>query len=410
MSDSLKPRDAKDVEQAVQWALSEGKTVEIVGAGTKRAIGRPIQTDLTLDLSALTGVTLYEPEELVLSARAATPLAEIEALVDASGQQLAFEPMDCGPILGGACSRATIGGTLAANLSGPRRIKAGAARDHLLGFHAVSGRGEIFKSGGRVVKNVTGYDLCKLMAGSFGTLAALTEITIKTLPKPETEETVLLRGLAPAAAVATMAAAMASPCDVSGAAHLPADVAARIPADEIAGAGTALTALRLEGFAPSVAQRRQMLEGELRRFGELHAAGPLVSRALWRAVRDAAPFAANGDRSARPVWRVSTQASRGAELAGRIAEETRARVLFDWAGGLLWLEPEADGDAASAIIARAVAASGGHAMLMRAPAPVRASVDVFSPHDAALAALTKRVKESFDPRGILNPGRMWAGV
>src|SRR6516164_10632652 len=202
MSDSLKPRDAKDVEQAVQWALSEGKTIEIVGAGTKRAIGRPIQTDLTLDLSALTGVTLYEPEELVLSARAATPLAEIEALVDASGQQLAFEPMDCGPILGGACCRATIGGTLAANLSGPRRIKAGAARDHLLGFHAVSGRGEIFKSGGRVVKNVTGYDLCKLMAGSWGTLGILAEVTVKVLPQAPSEATLMLFGLTESEAAA----------------------------------------------------------------------------------------------------------------------------------------------------------------------------------------------------------------
>src|SRR5258707_14167878 len=185
MTDILKPRDGKDVEAAVQWALAGGKALEIVGQGSKRAIGRPAQSDLTLDLSALTGITLYEPEELVLSARAGMPLAEIEALVDSKGQQLAFEPMDYGPVLGGAAGRGTIGGAIAANLSGPRRIKAGAARDHFLGFPAVSGRGESFKSGGRVVKNVTGYDLCKLMAGSWGTLAALTEVTIKVLPVAE---------------------------------------------------------------------------------------------------------------------------------------------------------------------------------------------------------------------------------
>src|ERR1700674_2201631 len=218
MNDSLKPRDAKAVEQAVEWALSEGHTVEIVGAGSKRAIGRPTQTDLTLDLSALTGITLYEPEELVLSARAGTPLVEIEALLESRGQQIAFEPMDCGPILGGIAGLGTIGGTLASNLSGPRRIKAGAGRDHFLGFHAVSGRGETFKSGGRVVKNVTGYDLCKLMAGSWGTLAAMTDVTIKTLPRPESEETVLIRGLKPPTAIAAMTSAMASGCDVSGAA------------------------------------------------------------------------------------------------------------------------------------------------------------------------------------------------
>ena len=182
MADTLQPRDAKDVEAAVQWVLAEGKAAEIVGHGSKRAIGRPAQTDLTLDLSALSGITLYEPEELVLSAKAATPLAEIEALVAAKGQQLAFEPMDYATLLGGVAGRGTIGGALAANLSGPRRIKAGAARDHFLGFSAVSGRGETFKSGGRVVKNVTGYDLCKLIAGSWGTLAAMTEVTIKVLP------------------------------------------------------------------------------------------------------------------------------------------------------------------------------------------------------------------------------------
>src|SRR5947209_6226994 len=207
MPDSLKPSDAKAVEQAVQWALSDGKTLEIVGGGSKRGVGRPSQTDVTLDLSALTGVTLYEPEELVLSARAGTPLAEIEALLAAHGQQLAFEPMDCGAILGSAAA-ASIGGTLSANLSGPRRMKAGAARDHFLGFAAVSGRGESFKSGGRVVKNVTGYDLCKLMAGSWGTLAVLTDVTLKTLPQPETEETVLVRGLDPPQAIAAMTGAM----------------------------------------------------------------------------------------------------------------------------------------------------------------------------------------------------------
>jgi glycolate oxidase FAD binding subunit len=410
MSDSLKPRDAKAVEQAVEWALSEGKTVEIVGAGSKRAIGRPTQTDLTLELSALTGITLYEPEELVLSARAGTPLTEIEALVDSRGQQLAFEPMDCGPILGGVAGLATIGGTLATNLSGPRRIKAGAGRDHFLGFHAVSGRGETFKSGGRVVKNVTGYDLCKLMAGSWGTLAAMTDVTIKTLPKPEIEETVLIRGLEAPAAIAAMTNAMASGCDVSSAAHLPAKVAARIPAGEIAGAGAAVTALRLEGFAPSIAHRKRMLEALLRPFGEMGAAGPLVSRRLWQAVRDATPFAASRDGHERPLWRLSTPASRGAELAARIAEEAEAQVLFDWAGGLVWLTLEACDDAGAAIVARAVGATGGHATLIRAATSVRATIDVFTRHDSALTALTKRVKESFDPKGVLNPGRMWAGV
>src|SRR5438105_5010148 len=229
MADRLRPRDAKDVEAAVQWALGEGKALELIGHGSKRAIGRPVQTDLSLDLSGLSGVTLYEPEELVLSAKAGTPLAEVEALAAAKGQQLAFEPMDYGPLLGGPLGHGTIGAALAMNLGGPRRIKAGAARDHFLGFSAVSGRGETFKSGGRVVKNVTGYDLCKLMAGSWGTLAVMTEVTLKILPQPETEETVLIRALQLPQAVEAMSAALASGCDVSAAAHLPAAAAARIP-------------------------------------------------------------------------------------------------------------------------------------------------------------------------------------
>ena len=187
MTDTLKPRDAKDVEAAVQRALAEGKTLEVVGHGSKRALGRAAQWDLSLDLSDLTGVTLYEPEELVLSAKAGTPIAEIEALLAKNNQELAFEPMDLGAVFGAAAGRGTIGGVLAANLSGPRRIKAGAARDHFLGVTAVSGRAETFKSGGRVVKNVTGYDLCKLLAGSYGTLAAMTDVTVKVLPRAEHE-------------------------------------------------------------------------------------------------------------------------------------------------------------------------------------------------------------------------------
>jgi glycolate oxidase FAD binding subunit len=413
MADTVQPRDAKDVEAAVQWALAEGKTVEIVGHGSKRAIGRPAQTDLTLDLSTLTGVTLYEPEELVLSAKAGTPLAEIEALLAGNGQQLAFEPMDYAGIFGGVAGRGTIGGVLAANVSGPRRIKSGAGRDHFLGFCAVSGRGETFKSGGRVVKNVTGYDLCKLIAGSWGTLAAMTEVTIKVLPRPETEQTLVVRGLEPARAIEAMTSAMGSSCDVSGAAHLPAGVAVRVEAGDIA--ADAVTALRLEGFSPSVAERKRMLEALMQPFGELATLEAPASRALWAAVRDVAPFAADrSNRSARqdeqPLWRISTAPSRGAEFAAMIASAAQAQMFYDWAGGLIWVALGPCDDAGAALVQRAVAVTGGHATLVRAPASVRAAIDVFAPQDAAVAALTKRVKESFDPRGVLNPGRMWAGV
>jgi glycolate oxidase FAD binding subunit len=403
MADVLKPRDAKEVEDAVRWALSGEKPLEIVGQGSKRALGRPSQTDLTLDLSGLTGVTLYEPAELVLSAKAGTPLAEIEKLLDENNQQLGFEPIDYGPLLGGEAGQGTIGGTIAANLSGPRRIKAGAARDHFLGVTAVTGRGDTIKSGGRVVKNVTGYDLCKLFAGSWGTLVAMTDVTIKVLPKPETEASVLVTGLDDAKACDAMAVAMGSPYDVSGAAHLPDHVASwfdGLPRAE------ATTALRLEGHAPSVAHRKDTLAALMKPFGPVEVLDAANSRALWRCVRTLKPFAAAARE--RPVWRISTAPAQGHRLLASITPASQ--MFYDWAGGLVWVAMPFPEEPDAAAVRGAVAGIGGHAMLVRAPAALRASLDVFAPEPPAIAAVSKRVKESFDPKGVLNPGRIWAGV
>lgn len=404
MTDKLKPRDARETEEAVRWALSHDKALEIAGQGTKRAIGRPSQTDLTLDLSGLSGITLYEPAELVLSAHAGTPLADIEKLLDKNHQELAFEPMDYGPLLGGEAGQGTIGGAIAANLSGPRRIKAGAARDHFLGVTAVTGRGETIKSGGRVVKNVTGYDMCKVLAGSWGTLAAMTDVTIKVLPRAETEATVAIEGLDDARACAAMAAAMGSPCDVSGAAHLPDHVASYF--DGLPNAEAA-TVLRLEGVAPSVKHRREQLAALMKPFGSVVILEDEDSRALWKSVRQVKPFASEASRQ-RPLWRISTAPARGHEVAAAITPA--AQMFYDWGGGLIWVampygeEPDAEH------IREAVASVGGHATLVRASASIRAAADVFQPQEPALAALSKRVKESFDPKGVLNPGRMTAGV
>jgi glycolate dehydrogenase FAD-binding subunit len=400
----LKPRDAKEVEDAVRWALGNEKALELAGRGTKRAIGRPSQTDVTLDVSGLTGVTLYEPAELVLSARTGTPLAEIEELLKKNNQALAFEPIDYGPLLGGEANRGTLGGVIAGNLSGPRRIKSGAARDHFLGVTAVTGRGETIKSGGRVVKNVTGYDLCKLFAGSWGTLAAMTDITVKVLPKAETEATVVIAGLDDAGACAAMAAAMGSSCDVSGAAHLPDHVAAwfdGVPKSQPS------TVLRLEGFAPSVAHRKDALATQLKSFGAVSIVEERTSRALWHDIRNVKPFAVD-TALARPLWRISVAPSRGHQIATAITPA--AQMFYDWAGGLIWVAMPFAGEPDAAAIRRAVAAVGGYATLVRAPTAVRAAVDVFAPEESASLALAKRVKESFDPKGILNPGRMWAGI
>jgi glycolate oxidase FAD binding subunit len=405
MTDTLKARDGKDVEEAVRWALGSGKTLEVVGRGSKRALGRPSQTDQTLDLSGLTGVTLYEPAELVLSARAGTPLAEIERLVAEKKQQLDFEPMDYGALLNGTLGEASIGGVLAANIAGPRRIKAGAARDHFLGVTAISGRGETFKSGGRVVKNVTGYDLCKLLAGSYGTLAVMTDVTIKTLPAAETQETVTITGLDDARAGEAMTLAMSSSCDVSAAAHLPGHIAYRFDGLD---AKQAVTAFRLEGVAPSVKHRKEALRALLKPFGRIDHIEEADSISLWRSVRDVKPFASDGPSRERPVWRISTAPGKGPAIVNQIPSSVE--MFYDWAGGLIWIAPLPTPDGGAAPIRAAVATLGGHATLVRAPAALRASVEVFQPQDAGLRALSKRVKDGFDPNGVLNPGRMWAGV
>jgi glycolate oxidase FAD binding subunit len=399
MDGAFRPDDAAGVIEAVRLAAEAGTPIELVGGGTKRGLGRPVQAERTLDLSGLTGILLYEPDELVMAARPGTPLAEIEATLAAAGQALAFEPPDLGPLLGAPAGRGTIGGAFACNLGGPRRFKAGAARDHLLGFSAVNGRAEAFKSGGRVVKNVTGYDLCKLLAGSWGTLAVLTEVTFKVLPAPELGRTLIFRGLAAAEANAAMTAALATTAEVSGAAFLPAPPAGLLP-----GGTASATLLRLEGVAPSVEARTRILVDALAGQGEPALLDGPASAALWAAVRDAAPLA-GGDRV---LWRLSLPPAAGAAVAGRLVGEG-GDYLLDWGGGLLWLAlpPSADADAER--VHRAAAEAGGHAMLVRASEAVRAAVPLFPPQPPALAALEARVKESFDPRRIFNPGRLRPG-
>ena len=405
MADSLVPTDADGLADAVRWAVAGEHPLEVLAGGSKRALGRPVQSAATLSLAAFDGIVDYQPAELTLTAQAATPLAAIEAAVAAERQMLAFEPADYAPLFG-APGGATLGGALACNLSGPRRIKAGAARDHFLGVHAVSGRGERFKAGGRVVKNVTGYDVCKLLAGSYGTLALMHEVTVKILPAPERTRTVLVFGLEPAVAIDALGAALGSAHEVSGAAHMPAEVAARSAVSYVAGAGAAVSAVRVEGFPASVEARCEALRTLLGSFGAVEELHSKNSATLWREIRDVRAFA--DDKA--PLWRLSVPPASGAVAAASVAEEADVRALFDWGGGLLWLAVDGAADAGEAAVRAAAVAAGGHATLVRADAPTRAARAVFQPQAAGLAALTTRIKRAFDPSGVLNPGRMYAGV
>ena len=404
MAESFNPTTPEEVERVVAWATGEERPLEVAGNGSKQALGRPVEARHRLELGRLSGIKMYEPEELVMTAAAGTPLREIEAELAESRQELAFEPADYGAILGGEPGRQTIGGVFACNLSGPRRMRAGAARDNLLGLRCVTGLGQSIKTGGRVVKNVTGYDLCKLLTGSYGTLAVLTEVTFKVMPRAETEATLLLWGLPETDLLAVLRRAVGSSHDVSAAACLPALAAGRSATDALH-IGRTLAALRLEGPGPSVDYRLQRLEEELAAPGlELGRLGEEDSRTLWREIRDVRLIP-----QGRPLWRLSIAPTDAAELAAWAAEFAPERY-WDWAGGLLWLAPKAAWGDAAETVRNALEGRGGHATLIRADEHARARVPVFQPQPGPLAALTRRVKASFDPKGVLNPGRMYAGV
>lgn len=402
MTGPQRPHNLSELREAVAEAAASGTSLEVVGRGSKRALGRPIQAARALDLSAISGIRAYEPAELVLTAAAATPLAEIEASLASKNQMLAFEPPHWDRLLGAGHS-GSLGGALACNLAGPRRIKSGAARDHFLGVVAVSGRGEIFKAGGKVVKNVTGYDLCKLLAGSFGTLAAMEEVTVKVLPAPPKTRTVLLLGLDAAAAVNALTAALNSPYEVSGAAYLPRPVAARSRVDYVRRPEASIAAIRLEGTPISVEARSQALRRQIgadAAVEELHTAN---SAQLWSEIREVDQLLPDPGKT---VWRASVPPAGGAAVAGA----TGGDYLLDWGGGLVWAAMDAGGDGGAATVRAAVRAVGGHALLVRAEPGLRAAVSVFEPQEPAIAALSARVKQGFDPLRILNPGRMYADL
>jgi len=371
-----------DLAEAIRGANGPFR---VRGGGT-RDIGRPVVGEV-LEVG-ISGVELYEPGALTLVARAGTPVAEIEALLDAEGQRLAFEPMDHRELLA-TDGVPTIGGAIAANVSGPRRIQAGAARDFALGARFVDGSGRVIKNGGRVMKNVTGYDLVKLMAGSWGTLGVLTEVSLKVQARPETEATLVGRGLDLRAGVAALARALGSPWDITGAAHL--DVG-----------GETETLLRIEGLAASVDYRVGALLGA--GFDGWEVLRGADSAARWAAVRDVRAFA--GD--AVPVWRLSVKPGDAPAVAENlVARGVAHRGVYDWGGGLMWLAVETEAaDAGAGVIRAVLAGVGGHATLVRGDEALRARIDVFQPESVPLATLTRGIKQKFDPRGLLNPGLM----
>lgn len=391
MTGAYRPGSEAELAAIVSESARTGRKLRILGSGTRTAGGGICEADATVSLSEMNGITLYEPAALTIGAKAGTPLAAIEAALAAEGQHLPFEPADWRPLLGSA-GEPTIGGAYACGVSGPRRIQAGALRDSAIGIRFVDGAGTVVKNGGRVMKNVTGYDLVKLLCGAWGTLGVATEIVFKVLPRPETTATLVIEGLSAAAAVEAMSAALSSPFDVTGAAHLPG--------------GQAQTLVRLEGFGKSVAYRAAELASQLGRFGAVEIAGAEQSGPMWQSVRDVLPFAGKDGA----VWRISVQPSAAPGLVSAISDLLPVEVLFDWGGGLVWLLTPDEGDGGAAIIRGELARRGGHATLLRASSGTKRSVPVFQPQAAALARIQSQLAAKFDPHGVLNPGVMATGT
>jgi glycolate oxidase FAD binding subunit len=407
VNETYLPPGEAELADLITRAASQKLPLEIRGNGSKHWIGRPMQVATRLSTGEMRGITLYEPTELVLSARSGTPLAEIEALLDKNGQELPFEPHyleQLSPVE--ARGPVTVGGVIAANSSGPRRILRGSARDHVIGIRAVNGLGEIIKSGGRVMKNVTGYDLGRGIAGSWGTLAVLTEITLKVLPKAEEMRTLIFLNLPDEGAVTAMCRAVGSAFEISGTVHLQVPFVERLQDPDIAKLGRSVTALRVENFSASLDYRVARLHEELRPFGAIYELDDGRSRAFWRDIRGLT-FLASSDW---PLWRITTAPDKGAKVVAALRAQLDCRAAFEWSGGLIWLEVSPATDAGATVLRRVIAEFQADAMLVRAGAPARAAVDVFQPLAEVNMMLIRRLKEAFDPHRILNPGRMYAGI
>ncbi len=391
----MRPETEDALAEIVGDAAAARRPLLIEGGGSRQALGRPVQAAETVSTTGLKGVSLYEPGALTLVVRAGEPLASVESLLAKEGQRLAFEPMDSRRLLKKVKSKPTIGGVVATAASGPRRVQVGGCRDTLIGARFVNGKGEVVKAGGRVMKNVTGYDLARLMAGAYGTLGVLTEIAFKVLPAPERAASILLHGLSDADAVRALGSALGSPFDVSGAAHLP-------PAQTVDD-DRSVTMIRVEGFADSVAYRAERLRALLKDFG----AADIVEdqervAAGWAYIRDCLPFAGRDGA----VWRISVKPSEGPSLAEAIAARRDADWWFDLGGGLIWLLTPEDDDAGAAAIRDESAKLGARATLFRASAAIRSAVPPFPPEPATTARLAAGLKAAFDPQGVLNPGRL----
>lgn len=382
------PKNENELVEFVQTCARSKTPLKIIGGGTKSTLGYQVHGE-PISTGGLTDILLYEPASLTIVCQAGASLQNVEDVLASEGQYLPFEPADYRALLG-TTGKATIGGTVACANSGPRRIQVGACRDSLIGVQFINGEGDLIKSGGRVMKNVTGYDLVKLLTGSYGTLGIMTQLSFKLLPAPEHAISVRVLGLSDTKAIEALSAALGSRFDISGAAHCP-DVN-----------GAPVTSVRVQGFEKSVAYRAGELSDLLSKFGDVHIENdPDATRQEWVKIRDVAGFV---DKPGA-VWRLSLKPGDGPHVVAKIKETRNAEALYDWGGGLVWLLTSPDEACGERDIRAAVNAVGGHATLFR-QVESSAVEHVFHPQSAPVEAIMENLRRQFDPHSILNSGLM----
>ncbi|MCP4185762.1 MAG: glycolate oxidase subunit GlcE [Hyphomicrobiales bacterium] len=390
MTEIIEPECEIELAEFVRGAVASKSKLRIVGGGSKQALGNSV-TGKHVSTSKLHGIVLYEPASLTIVADAGTPLEELEDELSGNGQHLPFEPSDYRNLLGSS-GEPTIGAVVACGISGPRRIQTGSCRDSLIGVRFINGDGDVIKSGGRVMKNVTGYDLVKLLAGSYGTLGIITQVSFKLLPAPEKTATVILYDMDDNQAVGAMSKALGSPFDLSGAAHMPK------------GKNQSMTLIRLEGFEKSVDYRAQKLAESLSHFGEVEIESDSeIAKKRWKQINNIEAFAN------RPgaVWRLSLKPGDSPGVINAISQSREIEVLYDWGGGLVWLLTPIIDNCGEKIIRNCVNQVGGHSTLIRAPKE-NFTGNAFHPQSDIVEKISTNLRLQFDPHSILNSGKMSA--
>jgi len=406
------PKDEKEVSNFIKKFYKSNTPIEIIGSGSKVKLGKPIQSAKTLNLSKIRGIVEYLPEELYIKVKAGTPIKEIEEKLKKNKQQLAFEPIDFGYFLNGKTDYGTAAGQVACNISGSRRFKVGSVRDHVLGFRGVNGKGEIIKSGGVVVKNVTGYDLSKLICGSYGTLIAITEVTFKVLPAPEASKTMIIHNQKVESAVDLLNRSISSSNDISGAVFFPnkpeiagsiMNIESTFKLNDLEHEGS-ITAIRIEGSKKSIDQRIENLIKELKIVStNISILEPYQSEIFWNKVKSL-EFFSNTKNS---IIRIVIPPAACAHLIYQFSD--KFKYYLDWGGSLIWLEAFELSEDMFESIRKKVVRLGGYITMIKNSDYLPYVEDVFTINRDRFN-ISQNIKKSFDPKRILNPGKMYTGI